>query len=136
MGGVEVHTQYLETGPPGRTAAGASLGKQDAAANADLWGAEGPVVWVLDGASQPPGAQCCAFGPAEYVAAADQTLRTWVGRTPKGDLSLHALLAYVVAAASHQHRQHHPPGGVPTGAFSNRCRGPVRRVAVRVGDSR
>ena len=58
-----VDTRYLETGPASRVAHGASISKHPDSPNADRWGAAGPLVWVLDGASQPPGSQCCDYGP-------------------------------------------------------------------------
>lgn len=110
-----MQTYQLDTGPSARTATGVSAAKHSDAPNADLWGAEGGLVWVLDGASQPPGSACCAFGAPEYVAAVDRSLRHWQGRWDGGDASLHTLLAYAVAAATGHHRQHHPTGWTPPG---------------------
>ena len=84
--------------------------------NADCWGYSRDTAWVLDGATQPPGVQCCDFGPDQFVKSVDSRLRKIAKYTHR---CLRDLLVDALSSVKEEHADRHkdvvlPPGPAAT----------------------
>lgn len=80
--------------------------------NADGWGWVKSSAWVLDGASQPPGVNCCGFTEVDMVKKASQFL---LEQADSFGANLRLLVAHLTEYLTAEHLQHHTgkPGPGP-----------------------
>lgn len=95
--------------------------------NADCWGYARDTAWLLDGATQPPGVQCCGFGPEQFVKSVDSRLRETAQHTHR---DLRDLLAGALRRVKEEHAVRHKDAVLPPGPAAT-----IAVVRIRSGRS-
>ncbi len=93
--------------------------------NADCWGYARDTAWLLDGATQPPGVQCCGFGPEQLVKSVDSRLRETAKNTHR---DLRDLLVDALSCVKEKHAGRHKDDVLPPGPAAT-----VAVVRIRSG---
>lgn len=80
--------------------------------NADAWGMAKDTAWVIDGATQPPGTECCDLTASQFSCLASGLLESMASKFEQNLVELTRNLILQLVAA---HSSNHPSGEVPPG---------------------